>query len=98
MEIEGSPLWCCGAVVLCAGFSNNAGINKNPIAFLERLEGDHPKVYQSGLRPLCGTGDFKRQIPVPMFIRHQDKVATAKAIGSCCLFTQNDPDSHQYLL
>ena len=30
-----------------------------------------------------------------MFIRHQDKVATATATGSCCLFTQNDPDSHQ---
>ena len=28
------------------------------------------------------TGDFKGQIPVPMCIRHQDKVTTATAAGS----------------
>ena len=39
------------------------------------------KVYQSGLRLLQGTGDFKGQIPVPVCIRHQDKVTTATAAG-----------------
>ena len=46
--------------------------NENPIAFLERLKRGPPKVYQSGLRLLRGTGDFKGQIPVPMCIRYQN--------------------------
>ena len=41
--------------------------------------------YQSGLTLLRGTGDFKGQIPVPVWIRHQDKVTTATAAGPCCL-------------
>ena len=32
------------------------------------------------------TVDFKGQIPVPMCIRHQDKVTTARAAEPCCLF------------
>ena len=43
--------------------------------------------YQSGLRLLQGTDDFKGQIPVPVCIRHQDKVTTATAGGPCCLFS-----------
>ena len=42
--------------------------------------------YQSGLRHLRGTGDIKGQIPIPVWIRHQDKVTTATAAGLCCLF------------
>ena len=54
--------------------------------------------YQSGLTLLRGTGDFKGQIPVPVWIRHQDKVTTATAAGPCCLFRWDGPDSsHQTL-
>ena len=34
------------------------------------------KVYQSGLRLLQGTGDFKGQISIPVCLRYQDKVTT----------------------
>ena len=44
---------------------------ENPTAFLERLKRPS-KSYQSGLRLLRGTGDFKGQIPAPVGIRHQD--------------------------
>ena len=76
MKIEGSLL----AVGLCSVSAITQESNKNPIAFLERLKGPL-NVYQSGLRLLRGTGDFERQIPVPMCIRHQDKVTTAIAAG-----------------
>ena len=81
MEIEGSLL----AVGLCPVSAITQESNENHIAFLERLRGP-PKVYQSGLRLLQGTGDSKGQIPVPVCIGHQDKVTTATAAGSCYLF------------
>ena len=73
MEIKGSLL----LVGLCPVSAITREPNENPIAFLERLRGP-PKVYQSRLRLLQGTGDFKGQIPVSVCIRHQDKVTTAK--------------------
>ena len=60
--------------------------NKNPIAFLERLKEALQKFMNLDLRLLQGTGDFTGQIPVPMCIRHQDKVTTATVAGPCCLF------------
>ena len=54
MEIEGSLL----AVGLCPVSAITQESNESPIAFLERLRGP-PKVYQSGLRLLQGTGDLK---------------------------------------
>ena len=71
--------------------------NKNPIAFLESLKRPS-KSLPIGIRLLLGTGDFKGQNPVPMCIRHPDKVKTAIAPGPCCLFRWDGPDSHQNLL
>ena len=79
MEIEGSQL----AVGLCPVSAITQEFIGNPIAFLEK---GPPKVCQSGLRLLRGKGDFKGQIPVPMCIRHKDKVTTATASGPCFLF------------
>ena len=82
MEIEGSLLH----VGLCPVSAITQESNDNPIAFLEMLKKKKkglPKVYQSGLRLLQGTGDFKGQSPVPMCIKHQDKVTTAPAAGPC---------------
>ena len=56
--------------------------NENPIAFLKKAKRGPPKVYQSGLRLLQGTGDFKGHIPVPLCIRHQGTVTTATAADS----------------
>ena len=52
--------------------------NQDPISFFGKAIRGPLKVYQSGLRHLQGTGDFKGQIPVSVCIRHQDKVTTAK--------------------
>ena len=60
--------------------------NENPIAFLERLKEALQKFTNLDFRLFQGTCDFKGQIPVPMCIRHQDKVTTATAAGPCCLF------------
>ena len=46
--------------------------NQNPISFFGKAKRGPPKVYQSGLRLLRETGDFKGQIPVPMCIRYQN--------------------------
>ena len=51
--------------------------NKNHIAFLESLKEALQK---------C---DFEGQIPVPMCIRHQDKVTTATAAGPIPFITEN---------
>ena len=91
MEIEGSLL----AVGLCPVSAITQESNENHIAFLERLRGP-PKVYQSGLRLLQGTGDFKGQIRVPVCIRHKDKVTTAIATRPSCLFRPDGLESHQY--
>ena len=90
MEIEGSLL----VVGLCLVSAITQESNENLIAKAKR---GPQKVYQSGLRLLRGTGDFKGQIPVPVCIRHQDKVMRATAAGPCCLFRRDSPDSHQYL-
>ena len=82
MEIEGSLL----AVGLGPVSAITQEPNKNPIAFLEMLKEALQKSTNLDLRLLRGTGDFKGQIPVPMCIRHQNKVTTAPAAGSCCLF------------
>ena len=47
--------------------------NQDPISFFGKAIRGPLKVYQSGLRHLQGTGDFKGQIPALMCIRHQDK-------------------------
>ena len=44
------------------------------------------KVYQSGLRLLWGTGDFKGHIPFLKCIRYQGKFITVTAAGPCCHF------------
>ena len=58
--------------------------NENTIAFLERLKEALQKFVNLELE--LELGDFKGQIPVPMCIRHQDKVTTARAVVPCCLF------------
>ena len=73
MEIEESLL----VVGLCLVSAITQEPNENPNTFLGRLKRVPPKVYQSGLRLLQGTGDFKGQISVPMCIRHEDKITTA---------------------
>ena len=83
---------------LCLGLSNNSGAQQESPCLSEKAKRGPPKVYQSGLRLLWGTGDFKGQIPVPKCIRHQDKVTTATAAGPYCLFRWDGSDSHQYLL
>ena len=82
METEGSLL----LVGLCPVSAITQEPNENPIAFLERLKEALQKFTNLDFRLFQGTCDFKGQIPVPMCIRHQDKVATATAAGPCCLF------------
>ena len=48
--------------------SNNSGAQREPHCLSGKAKRGPPKVYQSGLRLLQGTGDFKGQIPVPMCI------------------------------
>ena len=77
MEIEGILL----LVGLCPVSAITQEPNENPIAFLERLKEALQKFISLDFK-----SDFKGQIPVPMHIRHQDKVTTATAAGPCCLF------------
>ena len=94
MEIEGSQL----VVGLCPSLSSNSGAQRESHCLSGKAKRGPPKVYQSGLRLLWGTGDFKGHIPFLMCIRHQDKVTTATAVEPCCLFRWDGPDSHQDLL
>ena len=71
---------------LCPGLSNNSGVQGEQHYLSGKAERGLPKVYKSRLRLLRRTGDFKGQIPVPMCIRHQDKVTKATVAGFCCLF------------
>ena len=71
MELERSPLVVGLHPVSAITQESNGKSERGP-----------PKVNQSGLTLLGGTGDFKGQIPAPMCIRHQDKVTTATAAGS----------------
>ena len=73
MEIEGSLL----LVPLCLVSAITQEPIENPIAFLERLKETLQRITK-GLRLLQGTGDFKGRFPVPMCIRHQDRVTTVK--------------------
>ena len=83
IEIEGSLL----VVGVCPVSAITQEPNENPIAFLETLKEAFQKFTSLDLlRLLRGTGDFKVQIPVPLCIRHQDKVTIATAAGPCCLF------------
>ena len=82
MEIEGSLL----IVGLCPVSAVTQEPNENPIAFLQRLKEALQKFTTLDFRLFQGTGDFKGQIPVPVCIRHQDKVTTATAAGPCFLF------------
>ena len=81
MEIEGSLL----IVGLCPVSAVTQEPNENPIAFLERLKEALQKFTNLDFRLFQGIGDFKGRIPVPICIRHQDKVTTAAAEGPCCL-------------
>ena len=81
MEIEGDLL----VVGLHPGLSNNLGAQQEPHCLSGKAKRGPPKAYQSGLRLLQETGDFKGQIPVPMCIRYQDLV-TSTAEGPCCFF------------
>ena len=63
------------------GLSNNSGAQQEPHCLSRKARRGPPKVYQSILRLLRWSGDFKGQIPVPVCIRHQDKVTTATAAG-----------------
>ena len=60
--------------------------NGTTIAFLERLKEALQKFTNWDLDSYEGQVIFKGQIPVPMCIRHQDKVTTAREAGPCCLF------------
>ena len=82
---------------LSPGLSNNSASQWEPYCPSGKAKIGPPKVYQSGLRLLWGTGDLKGQIPVPMCIRYQNWVTTATAAGPCFLFRWDGPDSHQYL-
>ena len=82
MEIEGSLL----AVGLCSVSAITQEPSENPIAFLERLKEALRKFANLDLDSYEGQVIFKGQIPVPMCIRHQDKVTTATAARPCCLF------------
>ena len=64
--------------------SNNSGAQQEPHCLSGKAKRGPPNVYQSGLRLLRGTGNFKGQIPVPVCIRHQDKVTTVTTAGPCC--------------
>ena len=77
---------------LCLGLSNNSGAQREPHCLSQKAKRGPPKVCQSGLRLLQGTGDFKGHIPVPPCIRHQDTVTTATAAGLCCLFWWDDTE------
>ena len=69
IEIEGSLL----VVGLCPVSAITQEPNENPIAFLETLKEALQKFTNLDLlRLLRGTGDFKGQIPVPMYIRYQN--------------------------
>ena len=81
MEIEGSLL----IVGLCPVSAVTQEPNENPIAFLERLKEAVQRFTNLDFRLFQGTGDFIGQIPVPVCIRHQDKLKTATAAGPCCL-------------
>ena len=70
MEIEGSLL----DVGLYPVSAITQESNQNCTAFLESLKETLQK---------C---DFEGHIPVPMCIRHQDKVTTVTATGLCRLF------------
>ena len=76
MEIEGSLL----VVGLCLVSAITQESNENPIAFLESLKEALQKFTNLDLDSY-ETGDFKGQIPVPMYIKHQNKVTTAPAAG-----------------
>ena len=82
MEIEGSLI----VVGLCPVSTITQESNRNPIAFLESLNEALPKFTNLDLDSYEGQVIFKGQIPVPMCIRHQDKVTTATAARPCCLF------------
>ena len=75
----------CGTVPC---LSDNSGVQQELHCLSGKAKRGPPKVYQSGLRLLQGTGDFKGQIPVPICIRYRDKVTTVTAIGPCCLFNE----------
>ena len=76
MEIEGSLL----LVGQCTVSAITQEPNENHIAFLESLKEALQKFTNLDLDSY-ETGDFKGQIPVPMYIKHQNKVTTAPAAG-----------------
>ena len=76
MEIKGS-LFIVG---LCPVSAITQESKENPIAFLESLKEALQKFTNLDLDSY-ETGDFKGQIPVPMYIKHQNKVTTAPAAG-----------------
>ena len=82
---------------LYPSLSNNSGAQWETHCLSEKAKTGPLKVYQSGLRLLRGTGDFKGQIPVPMHIRRQDKVTTVTAAGPYCLFRWDGSENRQYL-
>ena len=73
-------------IISCAWVSAITGVQWETHYLSGKAKRGPPKVSQSGLRLLWGTGDFKGQIHVPVCIRYQDKVTTATATGPCCLF------------
>ena len=81
MEIEGSLL----LVGLCPVSAITQEPNENLIVFLERLKEALQKFTNLDLDSYEGQVILKEKIPVPMCIRHQDKVTTATAAGPCCL-------------
>ena len=76
MEIEGSLL----VIVLCLISAITQESIENTIAFLESLKEALQKFTNLDLDSY-ETGDFQGQIPVPMYIKHQNKVTTAPAAG-----------------
>ena len=70
METEGSLL----LVGLC------------PISVITQESKENPTDFLESLKETLQKCDFEGQIPVPMCIRHQDKVTTVTATGLCRLF------------
>ena len=69
METEGSLL----LVGLC------------PISVITQESKENPTDFLESLKETLQKCDFEGQIPVPMCIRHQDKVTTVTATGLCRL-------------
>ena len=82
MKIEGGLL----VLVPCPVSAINQEPSENTIAFLQKIKEALQKFTNLDLDSYEGQVIFKGNIPVPVCIRHQDKVTTAIKARPCCLF------------